>query len=114
MMLLVFSGNERKKIPTAIIIVVPSVIALMLTISICIFLRVRKPTDNFESKLQLISFNVASLLSVSCSPILNSSLFGDNVFIVILLILDMHVFEDIFFCEKKLFMVRKSFFSFLT
>jgi hypothetical protein len=79
MMLLVFSGIERKKIPTTIIIIVPSVIDLMLTISICIFLRVRKPTDNFESKLQLISFNVASLLSESCSPILNSSLFRDNV-----------------------------------
>ena len=48
--LLVFSGKERKKTRTAIIIVVPSVIAMMLAISICIFVGIRKSKDNYESK----------------------------------------------------------------
>lgn len=55
MTLLVFSGKERKKkTQTVVVIVVPSVIAMILTIIMCIFLSVRKPKDNFESKLQLI------------------------------------------------------------
>ncbi|KAM3747195.1 hypothetical protein ACB098_05G017800 [Castanea mollissima] len=41
-------GKERKKARTAIIIAVPSVIAVMLTISTCIFLRMKKSKDNFE------------------------------------------------------------------
>ncbi|KAM3701598.1 hypothetical protein ACJW31_05G186200 [Castanea mollissima] len=42
-------GKERKKTRTAIVIVVPSAIAMMLIISICIFLRMRKSKDNFET-----------------------------------------------------------------
>ncbi|KAL0012487.1 hypothetical protein SO802_007595 [Lithocarpus litseifolius] len=41
-------GKKRKKARTAIIIAVPSVIAMMLTISTCIFHRMRKSKDNFE------------------------------------------------------------------
>ena len=62
--LLVFSGMERKKTRTAIIIVVPSVIAMMLIISVCIFLRMRSQRIILKvSHLQSISFNIASLLS---------------------------------------------------
>ena len=62
--LLVFSGTERKKTRTAIIIVVPSVIAMMLIISVCIFLRMRRQRIILKvSHLQSISFNIASLLS---------------------------------------------------
>ncbi|KAL0012009.1 hypothetical protein SO802_007117 [Lithocarpus litseifolius] len=43
------AGKERKKTRTAIVIVVPSVIAMMLTISICIFVRIKKSKDNFET-----------------------------------------------------------------
>nr|XP_023874664.1 putative receptor-like protein kinase At4g00960 [Quercus suber] len=41
-------GKERKKARTAIIIAVPSVIAMMLTIGTFIFLRMKKSMDNFE------------------------------------------------------------------
>ncbi|KAL4632289.1 hypothetical protein ACB092_04G039100 [Castanea dentata] len=42
-------GKKGNKTRISIIIIVPSVIAMMLIISICIFITVRKPKDNFET-----------------------------------------------------------------
>jgi len=52
-LLLIFTGKERNT-GTAIIIAVPTVIVMLLTVIIFIFLRMRKPRDNFESKFKLV------------------------------------------------------------
>ena len=63
LMVLVFPEKERNTTRTSIIIVVPlTVIAMILVIGICIFLRAGKAKVTFESKLKLVQLLLINYL----------------------------------------------------